>query len=236
MCRKELLLIGTVHHDPEGLKQLIEVLRGKRPAHVAVEVSPYGLSYRKRHGKSLNTELTRRIRRLERQTGTILRNRKEIISIREKFRPPFEYRAAVRYCRESGASFNVIDLSSLSREIIEGGWDELITIENLRSLLEYSSERMFFSVAQEYIFAKRLLEEKDGALINALLPPWISQPAYTEREAYLEAALLDLYNKTETGCLVYVGGWQHLLHAGAFQALFQRLAHLNPRRLLLSKG
>ncbi len=233
---KELLLIGTVHGDPEGLERLLTLLKMEKPIHIAVEISPYGLFYRKRNGSLLKATLTRRIRRLERQTGVPLRAREEITSIREKFSTPFEYRAAVRYCIGSKANFHAIDLSNLSRDLIESCWKKLISTDNLKTLLNYPSKNDLSSILQEYLLAERLLKEKEGSLINTLLAPLGSEPIYAEREAHLERALLDLYKKIETGCFVYVGGWQHLLHTGHFQTLFQRLLPFKPRRILLPHG
>jgi len=232
MRSKEMLLIGTVHNDPEGFESLSKVLRENKPVHIAVEVSPYGLSYRNRHGRLLQAILARRIRRLEKQTRSRLRAESVLRSIREKFRAPFEYRAALRYCRESGAALHAIDLSSLSKELIEDGWHELIEVENITKSINYSSDTKTFSVEQEYLRAERLLKE-DSSMVDVFLSPWTSQVIYEEREAHLAGALVDLHSKMEAGCLVHVGGWQHLLDKGGFKTLFQRLSHLNPRRLLL---
>jgi pheromone shutdown protein TraB len=43
MQDKELILIGTVHRDPEGSAKLSSLLSKECPVAVAVEVSPYGL-------------------------------------------------------------------------------------------------------------------------------------------------------------------------------------------------
>ena len=64
MQGKELLLIGTVHRDPDGAAKLRKLLAEKRPAAVAIEVSPYGLSYRRRNGSRLLRRLMKTVKRL----------------------------------------------------------------------------------------------------------------------------------------------------------------------------
>ncbi|RJR26543.1 MAG: hypothetical protein C4582_01635 [Desulfobacteraceae bacterium] len=230
---KQIVLIGTVHGDTRGTLRLFELLKKERPGHVAIEVSPYGLMFRLRHGRKMNAILGRRIRRLEKVLGRSLRNLEGILSIREKIRTPFEYRASIRYCRNSGSQLHLVDSSELSSVLIRKYWDSMISTENIGKLINFQDETTNLLFHGEYLFAQRLLKEVDRAMIDPFISSWGSDLLFMEREAHLEKYLLAIYSRMESGLLAYVGGWQHLLYPTGFHTLCDRIFHLEPRRILL---
>jgi hypothetical protein len=229
---KELLLIGTVHNDPQGAVRLFELLRKERPSEVLVEVSPYGLSFRQRNGRRLRRILGRRLRHLTRGQNVGWKAWGQIRSIFLQMDMPFEYRASLKYCRESGAGLSCIDLSSQSREFIEG-WHELLGTRNLRTLLGKPPEELQEMTAKACSLAARLLAERDPSRITPYLHAWLKDPDLTIREAHLAAQVSNLYGRMVYGRIAYVGGWQHLLHPTDAGTLCDRLAHLRPRKILL---
>ena len=50
-ARYRLILIGTVHGDPQGLGRAGKLLLHLRPDLVTVEISPFSLGYRLKHGR-----------------------------------------------------------------------------------------------------------------------------------------------------------------------------------------
>jgi hypothetical protein len=232
--QKGLLLIGTVHWDPSGSQRLKGILQKEKPIAIALEFSPYGLYRRIRQGRAMKAVLTRRIRRLEAIFGKRLRKTAQLEEIYDKIRPPFEYRAALRYCSAAGASLHLIDSSELSRALIEGQWQDLISYDNLRSLsgiAEIPSPHV-----SQYALAKRLMQEIDPVVIDPFISRYASEPAFIQRETSLAESLISLYEATPSGTVAYIGGWEHLLHPTSFNTLCDRVAHLNPRRVLLCDG
>lgn len=96
--------MGTVHRDPRGYEALLEVLYLHRPEVITVEVSPYGLMFRRR-----KREL------LERQDLPL--GLKAFLEI------PYEYRAAKTYGIEYGIPVIPIDLCPYSKRFLRDSKD-----------------------------------------------------------------------------------------------------------------
>lgn len=96
---KEIVLVGTVHRDPKGYEALLKVLYHHRPEVVTVEVSPYGLTFRRK-----KREL------LERQDLPL--GLKAFLEI------PYEYKAAKAYGAEHGVPVIPIDLCPYSKRFL----------------------------------------------------------------------------------------------------------------------
>lgn len=235
MC-KELLLIGTVHRDPEGLTKLSRLLAEEHPVAVAVEVSPYGLFYRHKNGRRLHRQLMRRLKRLANELRVCWRRWGQIDAIQTQLRAPFEYRTAQNYCRDTGAMLFCIDSSDWSKRWIHDQWRHLLSRENLRELLKQLPEDLRDEVGRDYKMATLLLEPGDRSLISGFARRWADDTSWQQREAGLAQELERLYLKVQKGRLAYAGGWQHLLGPHAGGTLYERLEHLQPRRVLLNNG
>jgi hypothetical protein len=123
----------------------------------------------------------------------------------------------------------------LSKDLIREGWEELVGKKNLKSIFERSPENLRTSTAREYALAGRLLKDEDEARFFVSIRGRQEDAAWQRREAYLAAGLERRWAMMERGGLAYVGGWQHLLCATGSGTLFERVAHLRPRRLLLGE-
>jgi hypothetical protein len=231
--RKELLLIGTVHGDPDGMVRLLRLLRKERPSLIALEVSAYGVSYRKRYSRRLRSRMIRSLRRLAARHNS-WKDAGQVQAILEQLDLPFEYRAAVRFCRDSGAVIRCLDLSDMSKQLIQPRWQELLDIRNVETLLMLPSEDHRVSVRKAYALAARLLREKDKAYLSSFVGDLESDLDQQGREAHLAGEIERRYALMGRGKIAYVGGWQHLLSPTRAGTLSDRVAHLCPRRLLLA--
>ncbi|MBP1724957.1 MAG: hypothetical protein H6Q51_255 [Deltaproteobacteria bacterium] len=231
---RELILVGTVHRDPEGFKKLAVVLARERPGAVAVELSPYGLFFRCREGRRLRRRLERRLRRSAKARGGAWQSWGQLHAIDLQLALPFEYRAALRYCRDTGAPLSLIDLSSWSREAIQTKWPQMVSLENLSLISAEPPEALCVVVRRDYEMAARLLHEPAQSLVPAFLRSCTEDPAWEEREAVLAAKVAEVFGEMQMGRLVYVGGWQHLVGSRGCGTLYERLEHLTPRRVLLA--
>ena len=234
MEKRELIFIGTVHRDPDGMMLLLQLLRYENPVQVTVEVSPYGLCFRKRKGRRLLRVLVRRCRRIARAADSPLRRWGQLQAISVQIGFPFEYRASLRYCRDARASLSCLDLSSHSMQLIQGEWEDLVSTRNLGTLCQQNPEDSKAVRARTYALASRLMKEKDAARSFASVRGWKTDVDWQKREAFLAAGLDRIWATMEKGRLAYIGGWQHLLCATGSGTLFERLAHLYPRRILLA--
>jgi hypothetical protein len=232
--RKELVLIGTVHRDPEGLSKALCLLTKENPASVAVEVSPYALYFRRRNGRLLRRRLLRRLRLLARTQGVAWRDWGQIQAIFSQLRLPFEYQAASRYCRDAGASFHCLDSSPWSKRHIQSNWAELLSSDNLAALLSQPPEDMGETVQKGYELAAKLLSKPGVTLVSALVGNWSVDIPWQRREAELAGCLARIFANMRYGRLAYIGGWQHLLSPTRGGTLYERLEILRPRRMLLN--
>lgn len=236
MQDKELILIGTVHRDPGGAEKLRKILTKARPVAVAVEVSPYGLFYRYRNGRRLLRRLMRTVKRLAEDLQVSWRRWGQIHAIRTQIQLPFEYRTALSYCRDTGAELSCIDSSTWSKRWIHDQWQHLLSSKNLKALLKQLPEDLRDEVGRDYKMATLLLDPGHRSLISAFAKTWSADLHWQQRETDLARVLEGLYDKVDKGRLAYVGGWQHLLGPNAGGTLYERLEHLQPRRVLLDEG
>ena len=233
---KELILIGTVHRDPGGAEKLRKVLTKARPVAVAVEVSPYGLFYRRRNGSRLLRRLMKTVKRLAEDLQVSWQRWGQIHAIRTQIQLPFEYRTALSYCRDTGATLACIDSSTWSKRWIDNHWCQLLSRENLEILLAERPQDQKQEVSSDYKMASLLLRSREETFVPAFAQTWSADLHWQQRENDLARSLEKFYTTVEKGRLAYVGGWQHLLGPNAGGTLYERLVHLQPRRVLLNNG
>ena len=231
---KELVLIGTVHRDPDGAVKLRKLLAEERPVELAVEVSPYGLFYRQKYGRSLIRRLMRRVERLAQALQVSWRDCGQIHAMRLQLQIPFEYRMAQRYCRDTGAGISFTDSSLWSKNWINGHWQQLLSSENLKGLLEHSPANLAEEVGREYKIAALLFNNPERSLSAAFTRPWSTDRNWQKREMGLAKTVEETYARVQEGRVAYIGGWQHLLGPNAGGTLYERVEHLQPRRVLLN--
>ena len=231
---KELLLIGTVHRDPEGAARLRRLLAREGPVVVAVEVSPFGLYYRHRFGRLLRRRLRRRLRRATAESGVSWDTWGQIQAVLAQLLVPFEYRAALQHSRDTGAALSCLDSSSWSKRWIHYHWQQLLSDENVAALLEQSPLNFSEEIRNRYQLAARLLDDRGGVAASAFVGALIGDSDWQEREAELADKLQRMHGGLRKGRLVYVGGWEHLLNTSSAGTLYDRLKHLQPRRALLA--
>lgn len=229
---KELLLIGTVHGDPDGAIRLREILRRENPDLILVEVSPYGLAYRKRNMRRLRILLRRRLNRIARVHGISWKSRSHLQALFARIQMPFEYRSSFRFCRDNDAEFHCIDLSSESKRLITEQWEEMFGLPNLEALMREPPEGLRLSIEKTYGLASRLVGEAERSLLNPYVREWMEDPGWQKREAHLAEEIHRRFGQMIGGRLAYVGGWQHLLYPTDAGTVCDRLAHLQPRRVL----
>lgn len=234
MQGKELLLIGTVHRDPDGAKKLRKLLVEERPVAVALEVSPYGLFYRRRKGRRLLRRLMKTVKRLAEDLQVSWQRWGQIHAIRTQIQLPFEYRTALSYCRDTGATLSCIDSSTWSKRWIDNNWCHLLSRENLEILLAERPKDEKQEVSRDYKMAALLLRSQEEPIVPAFAQTWSADLHWQQRENDLARSLEGFYSTVEKGQLAYVGGWQHLLGPNAGGTLYERLEHLQPRRMLLN--
>jgi len=205
-----LILLGTVHHDRAGFRRTLRALARLRPDRILLELSPFAWAFRQRHGARLQRTLMANLKIICRRHRVPLARalrHPEIQLIQRQLALPFEYRAALRYTRQTPASLLLIDSSAASSAYLKT-WPELIATDNLARLLLPCEPNRRDSVTGQYRQAERLL---DQARIQDV-PPATRPPAAagSAREGYLARQIECAMAGPLPYRLLYLGGWQHL--------------------------
>jgi hypothetical protein len=217
-----LILVGTVHGDPRGYDRALRLLEYFKPGLITVEISPFSVRYRERHGAGWR-------RRLETALGNLPAEAARHLALRRvaaQLELPFEYRAARDYGEAGGAAVQLIDVSRPAREHLPRYRRELLTPSNLRALLDTADGDLGEYVAAQFQQAR--------AANNGTRPA----PAHTwDREIRRRERLLAVRLRRLAGpglLVVHLGGWEHLTDRGA--GLLPYLAGLNYARIFLDSA
>jgi hypothetical protein len=216
-----LILIGTVHGDPQGQARAGKLLLHLRPDLVTVEISPYSLGYRLKHGRGWQRQLTAALAELPAGAERHL----AIQRLAAQVALPFEVRAAGEYSRRLNVPWRPLDLGFLSRRHLPRYATELLSPANLEALLATADGDLEDFVAREFRRARQALA---GAPRRRLFP---DAPETVRRERFLTRRLRRLAALHRR--MVHLGGWEHLVPWEDSPGLWGDLADLKPRRVLL---
>jgi hypothetical protein len=219
-----LILIGTVHGDPQGRARAGKLLHHLRPDLVTVEISHFSLSYRLKHGGHWQRQLAAALAELPAGAERHL----AIQRLAAQVALPFEVRAAGDYSRRLKVLWRPLDLGFLSRRHLPRYATELLTPANLEALLATADGKLTDFVAGEF---RRGRQAWAGAPRRRILP---GVPETRRRERFLARRLRHLVSRHRR--VVHLGGWEHLVTWEDSRGLWSDLADLQPRRVLLDEA
>jgi hypothetical protein len=219
-----LTLIGTVHGDPLGQARAMKLLNHLRPELVTVEISPYSLRYRRRHGVRWQRQLAEALAGLPAGAALHLAIRR----LTAQVALPFEVRAARDYSRSCDVPWRPLDLGFLSRRHLPRYGSELLSPANLRALLTTADGELKDFVARQFRQARQALAHPPRRPIS----PGASETL--RRERCLARRLRGLAWRHDR--VVHLGGWEHLVAWQDSPGLWGDLADLKPRRMLLDEA
>lgn len=222
-----LLLVGTVHRDPQGKAKLLSLLQQKQPAAISVEISPYARIFRAQKAAAFRAILRENLKRIHAEENFSWReifSHSAIQGIFFLLKEPYEWRAAEAYARQTGIVLKGIDLSRYSQEKLSH-LPELVSRENLRSLLPLSSPDLTEQIEAQYRRAQFLFSHPPSP------PP--ERPGEREREIFMAEEIRKLVRQGQK--VLHIGGWEHLLEFSGGASLYELLKDLRPLRVLLSE-
>lgn len=208
-----LVLIGTVHLDPEGERLLLELLFELKPECVTVDVSEYALEYRRAAGRAHLD----RLEHFRREDGSLPPG---LEAVAAQLAVPFEYRAAERFAERSGARLAAVGDSLESQRLLGYLSRELMTTDNLVALAARDEPPLEELVAREWKRAQR--HKLDG-------PPLTADQEHRlgRQDARTARRVRDCARIEPTA---HVCGWEHL------RGLCDELSDLTPVVRLLREG
>jgi len=219
-----LFFIGTVHGDPLGYSRVGKFLAHLKPDMVTVEISPFSLRYRLKHGPGWQRQLTQVLSQLPAAAARHL----AIQRLAAQVALPFEVKAAWDYHRISGVPWRGLDLGSLARRHLPRYGPELLSPANLQALLVTSDGTLEEFVAAEFHRARLALARPPRRLLTS------GTPEMLRRERFLARRLHTLSSRYRR--VVHLGGWEHLVAWQDGPGLWRNLAELQPQRLLLDEA
>lgn len=205
-----LVLIGTVHLDPDGYRMLRGLLDSLAPATVTVEVSPYALKFRQTTGP----ELLARLDRFRLPDGTLPSG---LQAVAAQLEIPYEYGAAKEHSDKNGIAVVPVGDSEVSRRLIKDLEREVLSRTNLERLALRDLPPLSVQVDSQRAQAASLFRNRPlvGTRDKARMDEMENRLAHGVRE------------HLGTGVTVHVGGWEHL------SGLSERLSDLQPELRLL---
>ena len=189
-----------------------------------MEISPFSLRYRRRHGDGWQRQLTQSLAELPAGAAGHL----ALQRLTAQVALPFEVRAARDYRRDHGVSWHPLDLGFLSRRHLPRYKTELLNPANLQALLTTPNGSLAEYVAAEFRRARL-------ALARAPRRPFSpGAPETRRRELFLARRLRRLASRYRR--VVHLGGWEHLAPWQDSPGLWRQVADLSPGRLLLDEA
>jgi len=210
---ESLVLIGTVHLDPDGERLLLDLLFELRPECVTVDVSEYALEFRRAAGRAHLD----RLGHFRRQDGSLP---PALEAVAAQLAVPFEYRAAERYAGRSGARLAAVGDSLESQRLLGYLDRELMTTDNLVALAARDEPPLAELVAREWKRAQR--HKLDG-------PPLTDNQEHRLGRQNTRTARR-VRDRARVEPTAHVCGWEHL------RGLVDELADLAPAARLLRDG
>jgi hypothetical protein len=191
---------------------------------VTVEISPFSLGYRLKHGGGWQRQLAAALAKLPAGAERHL----AIQRLKAQVALPFEVRAAGDYSQRVNVPWRPLDLGFLSRRHLPRYATELLTPDNLRSLLVTTDGELTDFVAGEF---RRARQAWAGAPRRCVFP---DAPETLRREQFLARRLRHLVSRHRR--VMHLGGWEHLVDWEDYPGLWRDLADLKPRRVLLDEA
>ncbi|MDR3557204.1 MAG: hypothetical protein P4L55_20815 [Syntrophobacteraceae bacterium] len=201
-----LVLLGTVHCDPDGFVRSLAFFERYQPDLLLVEISPLGLKFRKERSPRLHELLLERVRTASRKLGLDFHTamaHAHIASILRQISLPFEYRAAAAYAEKTGAPLAAVDYSGFSRKWIKT-WPQMLSARNIELLL--GMENRAVRVCALYARAARRIYEEDAFFEAGR----IDAPLWRRRETLMAGEIAAALKRFTPQRPVYIGGWWHL--------------------------
>ncbi|MEW6263432.1 MAG: hypothetical protein AB1641_10180 [Thermodesulfobacteriota bacterium] len=162
-----LILLGTVHRDPDGKKRLLRFLEEIDPTAISLEVSPASITLRRQWSHDWLALFRHRLAEISRNTG---QKRRQILAghglhgVFEYLRLPYEYRASLAHARRRDRPVFLLDDSRLAESYLSRVEREILGKDNLTLLAKERRERTLAEeVAAEYVKASRLVLNQNAA-------------------------------------------------------------------------
>ncbi|MGB9497337.1 MAG: hypothetical protein ACKVE3_05650 [Dissulfuribacterales bacterium] len=235
----DLVLVGTVHLDPEGRKSLYKTIERFSPGVLTIEISSFSVRYR----LSNQDGWLHRLKDLTCRLPEERRSHAGLKLLNLQLRLPFEWDTAYRYSKIHNIPCLSIDSGDLARKELPLWKNRLLSMENLIKITDGPDFDLDDHFKNCYSQAKILLKDPYDSAKSLSCLSHLSDRSWIEREKTLENRIRRIhkngllnagYSKIKTDH-VHICGWMHLLTGYKWRTMADLLSDLTPVRVLLNR-
>ena len=236
----DLILVGTVHLDPEGRRGLYKIIENLRPSILTVEISRFSVRYR----LSNQEKWLLRLRDLKYNLPEERRDHPRLKLLKLQLHTPFEWEVALRYSEVNNIPCLAIDSGNLARNELPLWKSELLSRKNLLKITDEPDFDLDNHFRECYSQAKIALTTPTHLPKPLHHLTWLSDRFWKKREKTLACrirsvhgnGLLNPGSPSRTGTQhVHICGWMHLITGAPWKTLTDLLLGLTPKRMLLTR-
>nr|HDN00300.1 hypothetical protein [Deltaproteobacteria bacterium] len=236
----DLILVGTVHLDPQGGKGLSKIIETFQPSILTIEISGFSVRYRLANKKRWLT----RLRYLKHRLPEEKRNHSRLKLLKLQLQIPFEWDVAYRYSKANNIPCLPIDSSDLARAELPLWKSWVVSSKNLLKLTDEPDFDLDEHFRECHSQAKIALSKPNHFTKPGQQLSWLSNRSWEKREKTLayriqrvhENALPNLVSHPKASSYhIHVCGWMHLMTGAPWKTMADLLSRLTPVRILLTR-
>ena len=235
----DLILVGTVHLDLEGRKDLYKIIENLRPGILTVEISKFSVRYRLSNQEKWLFRLKNLIYKLPKERR--VHSRLKLLEL--QLHLPFEWEVAYRYSNTNNIPCLAIDSGNLARNELPLWENEVLSRKNLLKITDEPDFDLDNHFRECHSQAKIVLKTPNY-LPKLHRLSWPSDRFWERREKTLAYRIRGIYGNgllnpgsyTRTNMHhVHICGWMHLIARSPWKTLTDLLSDLTPMRILLTR-
>jgi hypothetical protein len=236
----ELILVGTVHLDPEGRRGLYKIIKNLNPSILTVEISRFSVRYR----LSSRERWLLRLRDLKHKLPEERRSHPGLKLLKLQLHTPFEWEVAHRYSKANNIPCLSIDSGNLARNELPLWKSELLSRKNLLKITDEPDFDLDSHFRECHSLAKIALTTPNHFPKPLYRLSWLSDRFWGKREKTLACRIRRIHGNgllNSASCSrtsthhVHICGWMHLMAGAPWKTLADLLSELTPMRILLTR-
>jgi hypothetical protein len=189
-------ILGIIHRDKDNGRVIGDWLNKIKPHVITIELSRYGLMFRKERGHLFRKKLESVLAQMRKDGETY--NEEALSFLNAYIDLPSEYEAARFYCNENDASLHLVDMDFFSYTKLKDV-DALFSEKNIRNVIGTDNGS---------------IENNERVMARLFFGSGIQTALYTEemliRDKFMGRRVGRLLQDHKGKRIAHITGWQHL--------------------------
>jgi hypothetical protein len=235
----DLILVGTVHLDSEGRRDLYKIIENLKPSILTVEISRFSVKYRLSNQKRWLLRLGDLKHKLPKERW----DHSGLKLLKLQLHTPFEWEVARKYNKANNVPCLAIDSSNLARNELPLWKSELLSRKNLLKITDEPDFDLDNHFRECHSLARIALTTPNH-LPNPLHHlSWLYDKFWEKREKTLACRIRKIHGNgllnpgfsSRISTHLHICGWMHLIAGAPRKTLADLLSDLTPMRILLNR-